>query len=82
MGNDEGVYHPYFAVTPFLDGMAKLHSLFKGTTFTNEGTVIWSPPMKAPTHQDVIIILKEMIKGLTQELDPYPMAAQIKDGCE
>jgi len=38
--------------------------------------------MKAPTHQDVIIILKEMIKGLTQELDPYPMAAQIKDGCE
>ena len=73
---------PYFAVTPFLDGMAKLHSLFKGTTFTNEGAVVWSPPMKAPTHQDVIVILKEMIEGLTQELDPYPTAAQIKDGHE
>ena len=73
---------PYFAVTPFLDGMAKLHSLFKGTTFINEGKVVWSPPMKAPTHQDVITILKEMLEGLTQELDPYPTAAQIKDGRE
>ena len=72
----------YFAVTLFLDGMAKLHSLFKGTTFTNEGAVVWSPPMKAPTHQDIIVILKEMLDGLTQELDPYPTAAQIKDGRE
>jgi hypothetical protein len=73
---------PYFAVTPFLDGMEKLHSLFKGTTSTNEGKVVWSPPMKAPTHQDVIAILKEMLDGLTQELDPYPTATQIKDGRE
>jgi len=73
---------PYFAVPPFLEGMEKLHSLFKGTTSAVKGVVVWAPPVKAPTHEDVIKILKEMLDGLTQELDPYPTAAQIKDGRE
>jgi hypothetical protein len=73
---------PYFAVTPFLDGMEKLHSLFKGTTSTVKGAVVWAPPIKAPTHGEVIKILKDMLDGLTEELDPYPTAAQIKDGRE
>jgi len=73
---------PYFAIPPFLDGMEKLHSLFKGTTSTVKGAVVWAPPSKVPTHGEVIEILKEMLDGLTEELDPYPTAAQIKDGRE
>jgi hypothetical protein len=73
---------PYFAVEPFLVGMEKLHSLFKGTTSTDRGVVIWEPPSKPPTHGDVIKILKEMLRGLTDELDPYPGADQIRDGRE
>ena len=73
---------PYFAVPPFLEGMEKLHSLFKGTTSAVKGVVVWAPPVKAPTHEDVIKILKEMLDGLTQELDPYPTVAQIQDGRE
>jgi hypothetical protein len=71
---------PYFAIAPFLDGLEKLHNLFKGNTWAKDGKVFWKPPETAPTHEDVICILKGMLDGMTEENDPYPDATQITDG--
>jgi hypothetical protein len=70
---------PYFAKPPFLKGMERLHSLFKGTTFTKEGKVFWMPPQDVPTHEKVTDILKEMLESMKGH-DAYPDALQIKDG--
>jgi hypothetical protein len=71
---------PYFANPPFLEGMEKLHNLFKGDISSHEGNVYWKPPNITPTHSDVIAILKDMIEEMTDETDPYPDASQIEDG--
>jgi hypothetical protein len=73
---------PYFANPTFLEGMEKLHNLFKGDTLSHEGEVYWKPPDIAPTHSDVIAILKDMLEGMTDGIDPYPDASQIEDGRE
>ena len=70
----------YFAIPPFLAGMEKLHSLFKGKTWTSGGKVFWKPPAHAPTHMEVINILEGMMEGLTNGNDPYPDAELITAG--
>jgi hypothetical protein len=71
---------PYFAKPPFLEGMERLHSLFKGTiSTTREGKVFWSPPKLVPTHGNVTLILGEMLENMKGH-DTYPDALQIQDG--
>jgi hypothetical protein len=72
---------PYFAIPPFLEGMEKLHSLFKGETQVRAGKVFWNPPKHAPTHKDVIDTLEKMLEELTNSpKDPYPHAELITSG--
>jgi hypothetical protein len=41
---------PYFAVPPFLEGMEKLHSLFKGTISAVKDVVVWAHQEKWILH--------------------------------
>lgn len=72
---------PYFAKPPFLEGMERLHSLFKGVTSTRERKVFWMPPQHVPTHDKVTHILEDMLESI-KGYDAYPNALQIKDGCQ
>ncbi|KAG2121042.1 uncharacterized protein F5147DRAFT_766906 [Suillus discolor] len=69
----------YFAKPPFLEGMERLHSLFKGITSTREGKVFWTPPQHVPTHDKVTCILEDMLESI-KGYDTYTDALQIKDG--